>query len=100
MSSPARPTFSIVVPSTGRPTLGRTLQSVADQVEPGDEIIVIVNDYGDEGGGSRGYRAREEGMAKARGSHVLFCDDDDVFLPHALATMREFASEHPGRIGL
>jgi glycosyltransferase involved in cell wall biosynthesis len=95
MSSAARPTFSIVIPSAGRPSLVRTVESLVGQVEPGDEIIVVVNDYRD--GGNRG---RQEGMAKASGSHILFCDDDDVFLPHALAAVRQFASEHPGRIGL
>jgi glycosyltransferase involved in cell wall biosynthesis len=89
------PTFSVVIPSSGRPSLGRTLVSVASQVEPGDEIIVIVNDDGDDGN-----RARQEGAERAVGSHILFCDDDDVFLPGAFAVLRRFASEHPKQVGL
>ena len=62
---------------------------------PGDEIIVPctnVNDAGNSG--------RQRGIEAAGSSHILFCDDDDVFLPGALATMRQFASENPRALGI
>jgi glycosyltransferase involved in cell wall biosynthesis len=72
-----------------------TLASIASQINPGDEIIVICNGVGDDGNW-----AREQGAERARGSHLLFCDDDDVFLPGAFEVIRKFAWENPGRIGL
>lgn len=92
------PTFSIIVPTIGRPSLKRALASIAAQIRPGDEIIVICNEAGERG--IWGNWAREEGVQRARASHLLFCDDDDVFLPGALDVIRQFAREHPGRIGL
>ena len=90
-----RPTFSVVVPTSGRPTLARTLASISPQLEPGDEIVVeCTND--DDWGNS----ARQRGIEAARSSHILFCDDDDVFLRGAFAVMRQFAAEHPRALGI
>jgi hypothetical protein len=85
----------VIVPTIGRPSLKDTLASIAIQIRPGDEIIVICNDVGDDGNW-----AREQGALGARGTHLLFCDDDDVFLPGAFDLIRDFARQNPGRIGL
>ena len=39
-------------------------------------------------------------IERAKGTHLLFMDDDDQFAIGALATMRRFASQNPGRIGI
>jgi hypothetical protein len=89
------PTFSVVVPTAGRETLERTLSSIASQIRPGDEIVVECSNENDVGNS-----ARQRGIEAARSSHILFCDDDDVFLPGALDVMRLFAAEHPNAIGI
>jgi glycosyltransferase involved in cell wall biosynthesis len=91
----AEPTLSIIVPTRGRKTLKRTLRSIARQVQPGDEVIVLRDETGDSGDS-----ARMSGMERARGSHLAFMDDDDVYAPGGLEKMRRFAREHPGRIGI
>jgi glycosyltransferase involved in cell wall biosynthesis len=91
----AEPTLSIIVPTRGRGTLKRTLRSIAGQVQPGDEVLVLRDDTGDSGDS-----ARMSGMERARGSHLAFMDDDDVYAPGALEKMRQFAREQPGRIGI
>ena len=88
-------TFSIIVPTTGRPTLMQTLASIVEQFEPGDEVIVLRDDSGD-----LGDTPRNQTMHRARGTHLLFMDDDDQYERGALATIRRFAEEHPGRIGI
>jgi glycosyltransferase involved in cell wall biosynthesis len=88
-------TFTIIVPTSGRPTLGRTLDSIAEQLQPGDEVIVSCNRDGDYGNA-----ARDGAMARADGTHLLFMDDDDQFARGAFTTIRRFAQENPGRIGV
>jgi glycosyltransferase involved in cell wall biosynthesis len=91
----SRATFSIIVPTTGRPSLPQTLASIVEQLEPGDEVLVVRDDSGDFGD-----TPRNEAMPRARGTHLLFMDDDDQYARGALATIRRFAEDHPGRIGI
>ena len=91
----AEPTLSIIVPTRGRKTLERTLRSISGQLQPGDEVIVLRDETGDSGDS-----ARMSGMERARGTHLAFMDDDDVYRPGALEKMRRFARDNPGRIGL
>ncbi len=88
-------TFSVIVPTVGRATIDATLASITSQLEPGDELLVRCSSDRDFGNG-----ARQSLIERARGSHLIFMDDDDAFLPGALATMRRFADAHPGRIGI
>ena len=88
-------TFTIIVGTAGRKTLRRTLKSITSQLEPGDELFLIRDDSGDAGD-----TPRNQTMHRAAGSHLLFMDDDDVYVPGAFAKMRRFAEENPGRIGI
>jgi glycosyltransferase involved in cell wall biosynthesis len=88
-------TFSVIVPTRGRRTILPALDSITEQLEPGDEVIVRCSRDEDFGN-----RARQSMIERAKGTHLLFMDDDDQFARGALATMRAFAREHPGRIGI
>ena len=103
--------LSIVTPTIGRDSLRDTLASIAPQLRQGDEHIVIgdgqqpnaaaicsefVVSYHD-GPASRSYGTaqRDYGISIAKGDYVAFCDDDDVFTPGALDTIRAAIGEHP-----
>lgn len=45
--------------------------------------------------GDRGYQARTKGMLQATGTHLAFLDDDDVYVPGAIDTMRAHACDRP-----
>ena len=100
--------ISVIIPTVGRPTLERTLASVAPQLEAGDEILVLRDNTGD-----LGNTPRDKAVEIAHGSHLWFIDDDDIAMPGALAAMRRVAtrgvmacfrmaygehSEEPGRM--
>jgi glycosyltransferase involved in cell wall biosynthesis len=89
------PTISVIVATSRRKTLRRTLRSIVGQLEPGDEVFVVCDDSGDAGD-----TARMSAMPRAQGTHLTFIDDDDVYAGDALEKMRRFAHEHPGRIGI
>jgi len=88
-------TFSVVVPTRGRPSVVRSLASIVEQLEPGDEVLLRCSHDGDFGN-----KARQSMIERAKGTHLLFMDDDDQFARGALESMRRFAREQPGRIGI
>lgn len=90
------PTLSIIVPSSGgarAPMLARCIDAIALQMEPGDELLVSVDESW-----PWGYRARQEMMAKATGDALLFMDDDDVYTLDALRVIRGEFRKHPTAI--
>ncbi len=86
----ATPTFSVIVPTCGRPSLLATLASLAPQLGPGDELIVVRNDDA-----PWGHKARDEAITRAKGTHLWFMDDDDVATPDALETIRRYVTADP-----
>ncbi|MDX6507689.1 MAG: hypothetical protein QOG06_2333 [Gaiellaceae bacterium] len=88
-------TFSVIVPTCGRRSLSATLDSVAEQLEPGDELLVRCTRDEDFGNA-----ARRSLIERARGTHLVFVDDDDQLARGALATMRRVAEENPGRVAI
>ena len=103
--------LTVITPTLGRETLRDTLASIAPQLRIGDEHLVIgdgpqpdaaamcaefVVSYHD-GPVSRSYGTaqRDHGIGIARGDWLLFCDDDDLFAPDALATVRRVVADNP-----
>jgi hypothetical protein len=112
--------LSIILPTIGRPHLLRTLMSVhraGFPVGDDDEILLITDPpYLDEvtrlskalhwpvgalkvilatEAGGCGYPAREAGLAAAKGTHLVWMDDDDIFTDLALFKIHKAISEHP-----
>lgn len=87
--------FSVIVPTCGRRSLAATLDSIAEQLEPGDELLVrcSTND-------AFGHGTRQQLMERAHGTHLLFIDDDDQLARGALETMRRVAQDNPRRVAI
>jgi len=92
---------STIIPTVGRPTLSRSIQSVLDQAFAVDNFeVIVVNDSGHplpEADWQKSERvriihtnqrrlsvARNTGAAIANGKFLHFLDDDDWLLPDAL----------------
>ncbi len=82
-------TFSVIVPTCGRPSIAATLASITSQMLDGDELIVLRDNSRD-----WGMTPRAKGMRGATGDWLLFMDDDDVYLPGAFAKIRAAVSAH------
>lgn len=118
------PEFSIIIPTVMRPTLVATLHSIRHAgAGLGDEALIIVdaahqNGYApagfndavaglvatgasvrilqpNEARGGWGGPARNHGVGLARGSHLLFIDDDDQYRPGAIDTIRSLVAPAP-----
>lgn len=87
--------LSIIVASSGRPTLARALESASSQMVPGDELLLSVNDNA-----PWGHAARNELMSRATGQALVFLDDDDAYLPGGLDAVRAALADEPGRVHL
>ncbi|MFO7588324.1 MAG: glycosyltransferase [Gemmatimonadota bacterium] len=103
--------FSVVMPTFNRAgLLRRALQSLKDQTFRDFELLVVDDGSADEtddvlaayGGRLEVIRsdrrgapmARNAAIARASGRYLVFLDDDDVFFPWALATLRDAIELH------
>ncbi len=102
--------LSILIPTAGRETLARAVQSVVWQMRQGDELILAGDTYDgplpgvervaaglgalgryvpvDAGHHCWGHHQVSEAQRQARGDYLVFNDDDDVFHETALASIR------------
>ena len=76
------------MPTVGRPSLVRTIESVYPQLHAGDEVIVVRDDTGDSGNSPRD-------RAQPSGTHLWYLDDDDIATPDALTHLRRMAAKDP-----
>jgi hypothetical protein len=118
--------LSVVIPTAGRTTLENTVESVIHQLGPEDELIVVGQrppaqfphpqgkfihwenggalsnqlsvKTGKEPGHPSGAEERDIGDAAATGTHLLHCDDDDIFTRDAFAAVRRGIREHSSRV--
>lgn len=109
----SRPLFTVVIPTIGRPTLARTLESIRSQLTPADvEILVVVDTHThlsheawqtirgytgffnarywevDAGHHDWGSPQLQAGYAAAEGEWILNIGDDDVYEPFAFETIK------------
>ena len=107
------PTLSLIIPTQGRATLERALESAAIQMLPGDECHVIVDTHGMPYEGYCAIAARvgrfgdqfwwsefdadahywghpqfDHGQLLATGDWIVGNDDDDIWTPGAFAAIR------------
>lgn len=108
------PWLSVIVPTIGRPTLERTIESIRSQEPDSDKVeIVLVGDsfngtyklalddlirservwherYAEHDGGIHawGHPQRQHGQSIARGQWLWWLQDDDVATPGSLAVIR------------
>jgi glycosyltransferase involved in cell wall biosynthesis len=94
-STDDRVTLSIIIATTGRPTLAAAVESATSQMLPGDELVVVFDDSGDAGD-----TPRNRVIPMLRTTHISFLDDDDEYRPGALQVIRDFARKYPGRVGI
>lgn len=112
MSNSEKLFCSVIIPTIGRDTLARAVQSVLDQAFDAARFeIIVVNDSGQplpdapwleappmrllhNNRRERSF-ARNSGAATARGEYLYFLDDDDWLLPGALAAFWQLAQQAP-----
>jgi glycosyltransferase involved in cell wall biosynthesis len=86
---PDRHVVTVVIPTLGRGSIARTLDALASQTRPPDQVLPILDQ--DRRGVSWG---RNEGIRQARGDLIAFTDDDCIPGPQWLATLIAAIDRH------
>lgn len=89
MGSNGYKTVSFIIPTIGRKSLQKTLDSI--ETWEGDEVIVIRHEGPPSGWGGR---ERNEGILRASCDYLSFMDDDDLYLPGHREAMNQAAIEN------
>ena len=84
-------TISFIIPTIGRRTLSRTIESI--KARPGDEILVSVDA---QKSGGWGNLQRNDCIYRAEGDYLAFIDDDDWYVADARDIMERAIVENPG----
>jgi len=97
--------ISFIVPTTGRPSLARTLASIECLV--GDEILIVGDGINASGpfirnvqcprGNDWGHTERNVAQTQARGQYIAHIDDDDWYMPGTRALMQDAIQQALGR---
>jgi len=108
--------LTIIIPTIGRSSINKTLDSIALQLEMHDQVFVIgdgsypetkklVQQYGVQYGYFEipngphhdwGARARNFGIDLAKKAYIIFMDDDDEYLPGAFRCIKSAIQQKPG----
>jgi hypothetical protein len=113
-----QPRLSVVIPTTGRPSLGLLLNTIPDDHDI--EVLLVGDTHGDDFSevihlarvncGSRwgirwiehdgglhawGHPQRNRGIEEAQGEYIVFSQDDNVFSPDAFDAIRGAISDQP-----
>lgn len=114
--------LSIIIPTIGRPTLRRTLESIRPQLGEDDEVIILCDmaysatmsmhgnlgnwgfwderyklSYAQDAVSFFGHAQRNLGLKLATKHYVAFCGDDDVYDQNAFSVVRKVIAANPGR---
>lgn len=102
--------LSIILATTGRPSLNRMLRSITAQHMDREDEIILVGNIGDADvtdphirwismppGNNWGHAERNCGMRFARGTHLMFVDDDDTLTVGALDVVRKAIYRSPDK---
>ena len=101
--------LSIILATSGRPSLELAASAAVCQMAEVDELIIagggplaeaLAEERGVEwidlpAGGDWGHSERNAAMPLAEGTHLLFVDDDDALLPGALEAVRAAIATNP-----
>jgi hypothetical protein len=114
--------LSVIIPTVGRASLAATLESIIGAgIAKHDEVLLVADGGAAEvhhiaeisgladwckvrvldlvpAGGDFGQPGRAFGMASARGTHLVFGQDDNVFMAGALADVRKAAEAEPAHL--
>lgn len=83
-------TISFIVPTKGRPSLQKTIESI--NLWPGDELLVIKHNPPS---GNWGNSERQEGTDRAKCDFLAYMDDDDVYTTGHREIMDKAIRENP-----